>query len=127
MEGKNFSSESENEIEKKFSSVPENEIEKEMINIKDFEKLLREEISKCLKEEKKKNKTLEQKLFEVEVELFEDVVDELKAKPGRPSKKLYKLEDMIRTYCTIKEVNKKIRLIKSRYKYYCDEKVLSLS
>ena len=92
-----------------------------MIKIKDFEKVLRGKISKCLNEEKKKNEKLEKKLFEVEVDLFEDVVDELKAKPGRPSKSLSKLEDMIRIYCSIKEVNKRIRYIKTKYEYYYDE------
>ena len=44
---------------KNFSSESENEIETEMINIKDFEKVLRGKISKCLNEEKKKNEKLE--------------------------------------------------------------------
>ena len=52
--------------EKNFSSLSENEIE--TLNIKDFEKIFREEILKCLNEEKKKNKKLEKKLFEVEVD-----------------------------------------------------------
>ena len=37
--------------EKHFSSESENETEKELINIKDFGKVLREKITKCLNEE----------------------------------------------------------------------------
>ena len=44
--------------EKNFSSESENEIETEMIKIKDFEKVLRRKISKCLNEEKKKIRNL---------------------------------------------------------------------
>ena len=44
--------------EKHFSSESENESEKEMINIKDFGKVLREKITKCLNEERKKVRNL---------------------------------------------------------------------
>ena len=101
--------------EKNFSSDSENEIENDMIKIKDIKKVLREKIKKSLNEEKKKCGKLAKMLFEVEVDMFEHVVDKVKSKPGRPSKSLLKLEDMIRIYCCVKEVDKKIRFIKTRY------------
>ena len=101
--------------EKNFSSESENEIEKEMIKIKDLEKLLREKISKCINEERKKSNKLDKRLFELEIDMMEDLVKDKRSKPGRPSNSISRLDDWIRDYSSIKDIDKKIRDLKKIY------------
>ena len=107
--------------EKKFSSESENETEKKKINIKDFGKVLREKITKCLNEERKKSKKLDKRLFELEIAMFGFVVKDIKSKPGRPLKSLSKLEDLIRLYSSMMDIDKKISDIKNIYFQYFDK------
>ena len=107
--------------EKNFSAESENETEKEMINIKDFGKVLREKITKCLNEERKKSKKLDKRLFELEIEMFGLVVKDIKSKPGRPLKSLSKLEDLIRLYSSLMDIDKKISDIKKIYFQYFEK------
>ena len=107
--------------EKNFSSESENESEKEMINIKDFGKVLRENIIKCLHEERKKSKKLDKRLFELEIEVFGLVVKDIKSKPGRPSKSSSQLEDLIRLYSSLMDIDKKISDMKKIYFQYFEK------
>ena len=92
-----------------------------MINIKDFGKVLRENIIKCLNEERKKSKKLNKRLVELEIEMFGLVVKDIKSKPGRPSKSLSKLEDLIRLYSSLMDIDKKISDIKKIYFQYFEK------
>ena len=92
-----------------------------MLNIKYFGKVLREKITKCLIEERQKSVKLDKRLFELELEMFEYSIKEIKSKPGRPSKSLSKLEEKIRLYHNIMDVIKKIKDIKNTYLQYYDE------
>ena len=91
--------------EKSFSFESENEFEKE-ISIKEFRKELRENIVKCLDEERKKSTKLYKRLYELEIDMFEVVVRDIKSRPGRPSKSLSKLQDLIRLYSTLIDIDK---------------------
>ena len=104
--------------EKIFSPDSENETEKEMINIKDFKKVLREKITKCLNEERKKSKKLEKRLFELEIEMFGRAVKDIKSKPGRPLKSLSKLEDLIKLYSSLMDIGKKMIDIKNIFSIF---------
>ena len=84
MEDKNFSSDS--EIEMEFEN--ENENETEMIKSGYFRDLLREKITKCLNEERKKSKKLDKILFDLEIEKFSLALKDIKSKRGRPLKSL---------------------------------------
>ena len=92
--------------EKSFSFEVENEFEKE-ISIKEFKKELRVNIVKCLDDERKKSVKLDKRLYEVEIDMFEVVVRDIKSRPGRPSKSLSKLQDLIRFYSTLMDIDKK--------------------
>ena len=116
MEEKNFSSESENENEK----------ETEMINSKYFRKVLREKITNCLNEERKKSKKLDKILFEIEIEKFGLAVKDIKSKRGRPLKSLTKLEDLIQLYSSLMDIDKKMSDIKSCYLKYFDDDDIDL-
>ena len=102
MEEKNFSSDS--EIEMEF----ENENETEMLKSDHFRDLLREKITNCLYEERKKSKKLDKILFELEIEKFGHALNDIKSKRGRPLKSLSKLEDLIKLYSTLMDIDKKI-------------------
>ena len=109
--------------EKSFSFESENEFEKE-INIKDFKKELRENIVKCLNEERKKSKKLDKRLYDLEIDMFEVVVRDLKSCPRlRPSKSLSKLQDLIRLYSTLIDIDKKMNDVKIGYKKYFEEEL----
>ena len=82
----------------------ENEFEKE-IGIKEFKKELRENIVKCLDDERKKNVKLDKRLYEVEIDMFEVVVKDIKSRLGRTSKSLSKLQDLIRLYSTLIDID----------------------
>ena len=114
MEEKNFSSDSEIEMEL------ENENETEMIKSGYFRDLLREKITKCLNEERKKSKKLNKILFDLEIEKFGHALKDIKSKRGRPLKSLSKLEDLIKLYATLKDIDKKIMDVKSYLKYFDD-------
>ena len=92
--------------EKSVSFGVENEFEKE-ISIKEFKKELRENIVKCLDEERKKSVKLDKRLYEVEIDMFEVVVRDVRERRGRPSKSLSKLQDLIRLYSTLMDIDKK--------------------
>ena len=94
-----------------------------MIKIKDLQKVLREKTTISLDEEREKNEKLDRRLFESEIVDFEYAVKVLKTKPGRPSKSLSKLEDMIRDYRTIMDVDKKIRHLRKIYFQYLDKEM----
>ena len=104
-------------MEKSFSFESENEFEKE-ISIKEFKRELRENIVKCLDKERKKSKKLDKRLYEVEIDMFEVVVRDIKSRPGRPSKSLSKLQDLIRLYSTLMDIDKKMNDVKIGYKKY---------
>ena len=118
MEEKNISSQSEMEIEN------ENENETEMIKSDYFRDVLREKITNCLNEERKKSKKLDKILFEIEIEKFGLALKDIKSKRGRPLKSLSKLEDLIKLYSTLMDINKKISDIKSCYLKYFDDAVI---
>ena len=105
-----------------FSFESENEFEKE-INIKEFRKELRENIVKCHNEERKKSKKLEKRLYELEIDMFEVVVRDIKSHPGRPSKSLSKLQDLIRLYSTLIDIDKKLNDVKIGYQKYFEEEL----
>ena len=107
-------------MEKTFSFESENEFEKE-ISIKDFKKELRENIVKCLDDERKKSKKLDKRLYEVEIDMFEVVVRDIKSRPGRPSKSLTKLQDLIGLYSTLMDIDKKMNDVKIGYKKYFED------
>ena len=106
--------------EKNFSSESENENETNMINSKYFRKVLREKITNCLNEERKKSKKLDKILFEIEIEKFGLAVKDIKSKRGRPLKSLTKLEDLIKLYSSLMDIDKKISDIKNIYFQYFD-------
>ena len=106
--------------EKSFSFESENEFEKE-ISIKEFKKKLRENIVKCLDDERKKSKKLDKRLYEVEIDMFEVVVRDIKSRPGRPSKSLSKLQGLIKLYSTLMDIDKKMNDVKIGYKKYFEE------
>ena len=110
MEEKNFSSDSENE----------NGHETDKLNSEYFRNLLREKIKNCLNEERKKSKKLDRILFEIEMEKFGLAVRDVKSKRGRPSKSLTKLEDLIKLYSMLLDIDKKIKDIKDTYFQYFD-------
>ena len=110
MEEKNCLSESENE----------NENETDKINSEYFRKVLREKITNCLNEERKKSKKLDKILFEIEIEKFGLAIKDIKSKRGRPLKSLTKLEDLIKLYSSLMDIDKKISDIKSYYFKYFD-------
>ena len=112
MEEKNFSSDSEMEIE------IENENETEMIKSDYFRDVLREKITNCLYEERKKSKKLDKILFVIEIEI---ALKDIKSKRGRPLKALSKLEDLIKLYSILKDIDKKISDVKSYYLKYFDD------
>ena len=101
--------------EKIFSSESENENETDMINSKYFRKVLREKITNCLNEERKKSKKLDKILFEIEIEKFGLAVKDIKSKRGRPLKSLTKLEDLIKLYSSLMDIDEKISEIKDYY------------
>ena len=110
MEEKNFSFESENE----------NENETDMINSEYFRKVLRKKITNCINEEREKSKKLDKILFEIEIEKFLLAIKDIKSKRGRPLKSLTKLEDLIKLYSSLMDIDKKISDIKSYYFKYFD-------
>ena len=91
------------------------EFEKE-INIKEFKKELRENIVKCLNEERKKSRKLDKRLYELEIDMFEDVARDVTVKPGRPSKSFSKLQDLIRIYSTLMNIDERIEDVKLGFK-----------
>ena len=95
--------------EKSFLFGVENEFEKEM-SIKEFKKELLENIVKCLDDERKKRVKLDKRLYEVEIDMFEVVVRDIKSRPGRPSKSLSKLHDLIRLYSTLMDIDKQWKM-----------------
>ena len=107
---------------KSFLFGVENEFEKE-ISIKEFKKELRENIVKCLDDERKKSVKLDKRLYEVEIDMFEVVVRDIKSRPGRPSKSLSKLQDLIRLYSTLMDIDKKMEDVKLRFKKYVEDKL----
>ena len=107
--------------EESLSFESENKFEREIINIKEFGKVLRENIVKCLNEEGKKSKKLNRRLFELEIDMFEVVVRDIKSRPGRPSKTLSKLQDLIRLYSSLMDVDKKMSDIKNGFKQYFEK------
>ena len=115
MEEKNFSSDSEIEIE------IENENETEMIKSDYFRDVLREKITNCFYEERKKSKKVDKILFEIEIEKFGLALKDIKSKRGRPLKSLSKLEDLIKLYSILKDIDKKISDVKSYYFKYFDD------
>ena len=115
MEEKDFSSDSEINLEY------ENVNETEMLKSGYFRDLLREKITDCLSEERKKNKKLDKILFEMEIEKFALVLKDKKAKRGRPLKSFSKLEDLIKLYSMMKDIDKKFIEIKSYYYKYFDD------
>ena len=115
MEEKNFSSESEMEMEF------ENENETEMIKSDYFRDILREKITNCLNEERKKSKKLDKILFELEIEKIGLALKDIKSKRGRPLKSLSKLEDLIKLYSILKDIDKKLSDVKSYYLKYFDD------
>ena len=108
--------------EKTFSFESENEFEKE-IRIKEFNKELRENIVNCLNEERKKSKKRDKRLYELEIDMFDVVVRDIKSRPGRPSKSLSKLQDLIRLYSTLIDIDKKMNDVKIGYKKYFEEEL----
>ena len=115
MEEKNFSSDS--EIEMEF----ENENETEMLKSGHFRDILREKITYYLYEERKKSKKLDKILFELEIEKFGHALKDIKSKRGRPIKSLSKLEDLIKLYATLMDIDKKLCDVKSYYMKYFDD------
>ena len=105
MEEKNFSSDSEMEIE----YVNETE----MLKSGYFQDLLREKIRDALYEERKKNKKLDKILFDVEIVKFNRFKDK--------NESLSKLEDWIKLYSLIKDTNEKNVDIKSLYYKYLSD------
>ena len=99
----------------------ENENETEMIKSGYFRDLLREKITNCLNEERKKSKKLDKILFELEIEKFNLVLKDTKSKRGRPLKSLSKLEDLIKLYSILKDIDKKFIDVKSYYFKYFDD------
>ena len=53
--------------------------------------------------------------------MFGLVVKDIKSKPGRPSKSLSKLEDLIRLYSSLMDIDKKISDIKKIYFQYFEK------
>ena len=100
MEEKNFSSDSEMEME--------------------YENEKQTEITYYLFEERKKSKRLDKILFELEVEKFGEALKDIKSKRGRPIKSLSKLKDLIRLYATLMDIDKKLCDVKSYYLKYFD-------
>ena len=82
---------------------------------------MRENIIKCLNEERKKSKKLDKRLFELEIEKFGFVVKDIKSKPGSPSKSLSKIEDLIRLYSSLADIDKKISEMKKIYFQYFEK------
>ena len=109
-------------MEKKFLIEAENEFEKE-ISIKEFKKELRENIVKCLDDERKKSVKFDKRLYEVEIDMFEVVVRDIKSRPGRTSKSLSKLQDLIRLYSTLIDIDKKMEDVKVGFKKYFEDKL----
>ena len=105
MEEKNFSSDSEMEIE----YVNETE----MLKSGYFQDLLREKIRDALYEERKKNKNFDKILFDVEIVKFNRFKDK--------NESLSKLEDWIKLYSLIKDTNEKNVDIKSLYYKYLSD------
>ena len=81
---------------------------------------MREKITNCLNEERKKSKKLDKILFEIEIEKFGLAVKDIKSKRGRPLKSLTKLEDLIELYSSLMDIDKKISDIKNIYFQYFD-------
>ena len=68
-------------MEKKFLIEVENEFEKEFekeLNIEEFKKEVREDIVKRLDDERKTNVELDKRLYEVELDMFEAVMIDIK-------------------------------------------------
>ena len=63
----------------------------------------------------KKNKKLDKILFDLEIEKFALVLKDKKAKRGRPLKSFSKLEDLIKLYSMMKDIDKTLVDIKSYY------------
>ena len=96
---------------------------KKKISIKKFKKEPRENIVKCLDDERKKSVKLDKRLYEVEIDMFEDVVRDIKSRPGRTSKSLSKLQDLIRLYSTLIDIDKKMDDVKLGFKKYFEDKL----
>ena len=111
MEEKNFSSDSEMEMEYV------NEME--MLKSGYFRNLLREKITECLNEEREKNKKLDKMLFDLEIQKF--ILFKDKSKRGRPLKSFTKLEDLIKLYSMMKDIDENFTDIKSYYMKYFDD------
>ena len=109
-------------MQKSFLFGVEDEFEKE-ISIKEFKKELRENIVKCLDDERKKSVKLDKRLYEVEIDMFEVVVRDIKSRPGHPSKTLSKLQDLIRLYSTLMDIDKKMEDVKLGFKKCFEDKL----
>ena len=55
--------------------------------------------------------------------MFEVVVRDIKSRPGRPSKSLSKLQDLIRLYSTLMDIDKKLEDVKLGFKKYFEDKL----
>ena len=115
MEEKNFSSDSEMEIEY------EKEKQTTMLKSDEFRDILREKITYYLFEERKKSKRLDKILFELEIEKFGQALKDIKSRRGCPIKSLSKLEDLIKLYATLMDIDKKLIDVKSYYMKYFDD------
>ena len=59
-------------------------------------------------------------MFEIEIEKFGLAVKDIKSKRGRPLKSLTKLEDLIKLYSSLMDIDKKISDIRNIYFEYFD-------
>ena len=56
----------------------------------------------------------------MEIEKFNLVTKDVKSKRGRPSKSFTKLEDLIKLYSILLDIDKKIKYVKESYFQYFD-------
>ena len=67
-----------------------------------------------------KIKKLDKILFDLEIEKFGIALKDIKSKRGRPLKSLSRLQDLIKLYATLKDIDKKMD-VKSYYLKYFDD------
>ena len=67
-----------------------------------------------------KIKKLDKILFDLEIEKFGIALKDIKSKRGRPLKSLSRLQDLIKLYAALKDIDKKMD-VKSYYLKYFDD------
>ena len=100
-------------MEKSFFNEVENE---------EFKKQIREDIVKCLDDERKINTNLNKRLYELEMDMLLILMKDIDSYFVRNSEIATKLQDFTWLYSYLMDIDKKMEFVKIGYKKYIEYK-----